>query len=91
MELAPPSGQISLACLAYFAMTKPFIFLSDWEQHVPDGSSLRPRLGRNPSEVFPLSSSWGPEEKPVDLKNKVLLSFFEVKESFFLFQEIPCH
>ena len=74
MELAPPNGQIGLACLAYFAMTKPLIFLSDWEQHVLNSSSLRPRLGQILETISPQCSSWGPEEKPLDLKNKVLQS-----------------
>ena len=44
---------------------------TDQQQLVPNGRPLRPRLGQNSPEVVSYSSTWGAEEKPVDLQNKV--------------------
>ena len=53
---------------------------TDWQQLVPNGRPLRPRLGQNSSEVVSHSPTWGAEEKPVDLQNKVQ-SFLTVSSS----------
>ena len=44
---------------------------TDWQQLVPNGRPLRPTLGQDSSEVVTYSPTWGAEEKPVDLQNKV--------------------
>ena len=51
-----------------------FTSLTDWEQHVPNGRPLCPRLGQNCSEDLPHPADGCPEEKPVDLQSKVQFS-----------------
>ena len=60
-----------------------FSSLTDWEQHVPHGRPLRPRLGRNSSEVLPHPAARRAEEKPVDLQSKVKSSLMSLSISPF--------
>ena len=60
-----------------------FSSLTDWEQHVPHGRPLRPRLGRNSSEVLPHPAARRAEEKPVDLQSKVRSSLMSLSISPF--------
>ena len=64
---------IFFVCLAYFDLTASFfnINLTDWQQHVPNCRSLRPRLGQHFAENLPHPDARRPEEKPVDLQSKV--------------------
>ena len=60
-----------------------FTSIADWEQHVPDGRPLCPRLGQNSSEDLPHPPPRRAEEKPVDLQSKVMSSLMSLSISPF--------